>query len=113
MKWPGVALVIVAAGAIIFFNAAVNVPGGFAGASEATGATLKAKVVRLGVSASSEWKQPHQVVVADATENGRSGQGVIARQRLIERNCEIGSPVDAHMQGSMLVIDALTCGEQR
>ena len=113
MKWLGVALVIVATCAIILFQAAVNVPGGFAGASEATGPIVKARVVRLGVSASSEWNQPHQVVVVAATEDGRSGQGTIARQRLIERNCRIGSPVDAHVQGSMLVIDALTCGEQR
>lgn len=44
---------------------------------------------------------------------GRTGQGTIARQRLIERNCKIGSLVGGHMQGAMLVIDALACGEQR
>ena len=108
MKWIGYALVIVIVGAILVFKIAAEMPSGSPLAPAATGPVVQARVVRFG-EFQSEWR-PHQLILVAVTADGREGQGVIARARLAERNCRIGSPVEARMQGAALVIDTLTCG---
>jgi hypothetical protein len=73
------------------------------------GPALQARVVRFG-TIPSRW-QAHQVLVIAATPDGRTGEGVIARARLNELDCKIGSPMDAHLEGPVLVVDASTCGK--
>lgn len=78
---------------------------------DASGQVVQARVVRFG-TIPSKWRA-HQVIVVASTPNGRTGQGVIALARLNERDCKVGAPVSAHMEGSVLVADALTCGDRQ
>lgn len=75
------------------------------------GPALEARVVRIG-TIPSRWQMDKVLVVA-STPDGRTGQGVLALARLNKLDCKVGDPVSAHMVGSVLVVDALTCGTAR
>ena len=72
--------------------------------------SFPAKVVRFG-GIPSKW-QADKIIVIASTTDGRTGQGVLSQQRAQELGCKLGSPVDAHLEGSLMVVDALTCGQR-
>ena len=72
--------------------------------------SFEARVVRFGSLPNPKWTSDKIVVVA-STADGRTGQGVIATARRDQLGCKVGDPVSAHMVGSVMVVDALTCNQ--
>lgn len=71
-------------------------------------AAFEARVVRFGSLPNPRWTSDKLIVVA-TTVDGRTGQGVIATARLDQLGCKVGDPVSAHMEGAVMVVDALSC----
>ena len=71
-------------------------------------APFEARVVRFGSLPNPRWTSYRLILVA-ATVDGRTGQGVISTARLDHLRCKVGSPVSAHMEGHVMVVDVLTC----
>ncbi len=69
---------------------------------------FEAKVVGFGSLPNPRWTSDRLIVLA-TTDNGRKGQGVIATARLDALGCRVGSPVSAHMEGPIMIVDALSC----
>lgn len=53
------------------------------------------------------------MIVVASTPDGRTGHGVLSSARAQELECKVGSPVSARMAGSLMIVDALTCGKGR
>ena len=90
---------------VLLFQAMYRLP-----VSDAEAPSFPAKVVRFG-GIPSKWLSDKIIVVASTTD-GRTGQGVLSQQRAKELGCKLGSPVDAHLEGALMVVDALTCGHR-
>ena len=90
---------------VVLFQAMHRLP-----VSGAKTPSFPAKVVRFG-GIQSKW-QADKIIVIASTTDGRTGQGVLSQERAQELGCKLGSPVDAHLEGSLMVVDALTCGHR-
>jgi hypothetical protein len=104
MKIAATAAGVAIVACLLLFRMVTQVPTGPAALQ-----TFSAKVVRFG-GIPSKW-QADKIIVVASTPDGRTGQGVLASARVQELDCKIGSPVSAHMAGSVMIVDALTCGK--
>lgn len=106
MKTMAITAGVAVVAGVLLFKTITQVPTG-----PVAGPTFSAKVVRFG-GIPSKW-QADKIIVVASTPDGRTGQGVLAAARVQELGCKVGSPVSAHMAGSVKIVDALTCGKGR
>jgi hypothetical protein len=75
------------------------------------GPSIEARVVRFGTNPS-RWR-PERVTVVASTANGITGHGDLSMDQLEALHCKVGDTVTAHMVGSVLVVDAASCGKSK